>query len=306
MEWEQQAFLKDTHHKKNEEYFIEKYLKPLSKKNESFPIPNGDDSSLINFNSLISVDSFVEGQHFPKDLDPFFIGYRSIAVAASDILAMGAKPEGCLLSITINKPSDEWFEEFSNGINEFLEQHKMSLLGGDITKGNLNIGVTVVGKTNNKILKRDGAKVNENIFISGSLGRGYLGRLEYRELDTKLNHFLMPKIPIHDIDKIREVASSCIDVSDGFLIDLKRILISSKVGADIFLNENFCTNGKEDLICGDDYVLCFTSNLDEKDLTKMLPDAHYVGKITKEQKLDVFDQKKNRLNFNKLGWDSFI
>ena len=306
MEWEQQAFLKDTHHKKNEEYFIEKYLKPLSKKNESFPIPNGDDSSLINFNSLISVDSFVEGQHFPKDLGPFFIGYRSIAVAASDILAMGAKPEGCLLSITINKPSDEWFEEFSNGINEFLEQHKMSLLGGDITKGNLNIGVTVVGKTNNKVLKRDGAKVNENIFISGTLGRGYLGRLEYRELDTKLNHFLMPKIPIHDIDKIREVASSCIDVSDGFLIDLKRILISSKVGADIFLNENFCTNGKEDLICGDDYVLCFTSNLDEKDLTKMLPDAHYVGKITKEQKLDVYDQKKNRLNFNKLGWDSFI
>ena len=101
----------------------------------------------------------------------------------------------------------------------------MSLLGGDITKGNLNIGVTVVGKTNNKVLKRDGAKVNENIFISGTLGRGYLGRLEYRELDTKLNHFLMPKIPIHDIDKIREVASSCIDVSDGFLIDLKRILI---------------------------------------------------------------------------------
>ena len=38
----------------------------------------------------------------------------------------------------------------------------------------------------------------------------------------------------------------------------------------------------------------------------MLPDAHYVGKVTKEQKLDVFDQKKNRLNFNKLGWDSFI
>ena len=168
MEWEQQAFLKDTHHKKNEEYFIEKYLKSLSKKNESFPIPIGDDSSMINFNSLISVDSFVEGQHFPKGLDPFFIGYRSIAVAASDILAMGAKPEGCLLSITINKPSDKWFKEFSNGVNKFLEQHKMSLIGGDITKGNLNIGVTVIGKTNNKVLKRDGAKVNENIFISGT------------------------------------------------------------------------------------------------------------------------------------------
>ena len=306
MEWEQQAFLKDTHHNKNEEYFIEKYLKPLSKKNESFPISNGDDSSMINFNSLISVDSFVVGQHFPKDLNPFFIGYRSIAVASSDILAMGAKPEGCLLSITINKPSDKWFREFSNGVNEFLERHKMSLLGGDLTKGKLNIGVTVIGKTNKKILKRDNAKVNENIFISGTLGRGYLGRLEYRKVDAKLNHFLMPKIPIHDIDKIREVASSCIDVSDGFLIDLKRILISSKVGADIFLNENFCTNGKADLICGDDYVLCFTSNLDEKDLTKLLPDSYYVGKIKKEQKLDVYDQNNNKLNFNKSGWDSFI
>ena len=160
--------------------------------------------------------------------------------------------------------------------------------------------------SNKKILKRDNAKVNENIFISGTLGRGYLGRLEYRKVDAKLNHFLMPKIPIHDIDIIREVASSCIDVSDGFLIDLKRILISSKVGADVFLNENFCTNGKADLICGDDYVLCFTSNLDEKDLTKLLPDSYYVGKIKKEQKLDVYDQNKNKLNFNKSGWDSFI
>lgn len=298
--------MKDTHHNKNEEYFIEKYLKPLSKKNESFPISNGDDSSMINFNSLISVDSFVVGQHFPKDLNPFFIGYRSIAVASSDILAMGAKPEGCLLSITINKPSDKWFREFSNGVHEFLERHKMSLLGGDLTKGKLNIGVTVIGKTNKKILKRDNAKVNENIFISGTLGRGYLGRLEYRKVDAKLNHFLMPKIPIHDIDKIREVASSCIDVSDGFLIDLKRILISSKVGADVFLNENFCTNGKADLICGDDYVLCFTSNLDEKNLTKILPDSYYVGRIKKEQKLDVYDQNKNKLNFYKSGWDSFI
>ena len=298
--------MKDTHHNKNEEYFIEKYLKPLSKKNESFPISNGDDSSMINFNSLISVDSFVVGQHFPKDLNPFFIGYRSIAVASSDILAMGAKPEGCLLSITINKPSDKWFREFSNGVNEFLERHKMSLLGGDLTKGKLNIGVTVIGKTNKKILKRDNAKVNENIFISGTLGRGHLGRLEYRKVDAKLNHFLMPKIPIHDIDKIRNVASSCIDISDGFLIDLKRILISSKVGADIFLNENFCTNGKADLICGDDYVLCFTSNLDEKNLTKILPDSYYVGRIKKEQKLDVYDQNKNKLNFYKSGWDSFI
>lgn len=298
--------MKDTHHNKNEEYFIEKYLKPLSKKNESFPISNGDDSSMINFNSLISVDSFVVGQHFPKDLNPFFIGYRSIAVASSDILAMGAKPEGCLLSITINKPSDKWFREFSNGVNEFLERHKMSLLGGDLTKGKLNIGVTVIGKTNKKILKRDNAKVNENIFISGTLGRGHLGRLEYRKVDAKLNHFLMPKIPIHDIDKIRNVASSCIDISDGFLIDLKRILISSKVGADVFLNENFCTNGKADLICGDDYVLCFTSNLDEKNLTKILPDSYYVGRIKKEQKLDVYDQNKNKLNFYKSGWDSFI
>ena len=306
MEWEQQAFLKDTHHKKNEEYFIEKYLKPLSKKNKSFPISNGDDCSMINFNSLISVDSFVEGQHFPKDLDPFFIGYRSIAVAASDILAMGAKPEGCLLSITINKPSDKWFKGFSIGVSEFLSRYQISLLGGDLTKGNLNIGVTVIGKANNKILERNGAKVNENIFISGTLGRGYLGRLKYREIETKLNHFLMPNIPLHDIDIIREVASSCIDVSDGFLIDLKRILISSKVGADIYLNENFCTNGKEDLICGDDYVLCFTSNHDEKDLSKMLPDAHFVGKIKKEQKLNVYDQNKNKLNFKKLGWDSFI
>ena len=105
-----------------EEYFLEKYIKPCTEVSELFPQEIGDDCAVIRSSSdlLVSTDSSIEGVHFPANLNPYYIAYRSIAIAASDILAMGSYPDGYLLSISHPQPSDEWFNDFSKGILEFL------------------------------------------------------------------------------------------------------------------------------------------------------------------------------------------
>ena len=73
-----------------EHYFIDKYLKSLSIKSSEYPMGIGDDCAIIEIKDklITSKDISVSGVHFPKELDPYFIAYRSIAVAISDIFSM--------------------------------------------------------------------------------------------------------------------------------------------------------------------------------------------------------------------------
>ena len=164
-----------------EEYFLEKYIKPCTEVSELFPQEIGDDCAIIRSSSdlLVSTDSSIEGVHFPANLNPYYIAYRSIAIAASDILAMGSYPDGYLLSISHPQPSDEWFNDFSKGILEFNKIHDTKLVGGDLSVGELNICVTVFGRAKQNIIKRSGAKENDNIYISNKLGLGAAGHKSF-------------------------------------------------------------------------------------------------------------------------------
>ena len=104
-----------------EHHFIDKYLKPLSIKSKTYPIGIGDDCAVIDSTErlITSKDISVSDVHFPKELDPYFIAYRSVAIAISDIFAMGGTPSAYLLGITHPKPNDSWFESFSRGLNDF-------------------------------------------------------------------------------------------------------------------------------------------------------------------------------------------
>ena len=95
-----------------EHYFIDKYLKALSIKSSEYPMGIGDDCATIEIKDklITSKDISVSGIHFPKELDPYFIAYRSVAIAISDIFAMGVKPTGYLLGITHPKPNDNWLQ----------------------------------------------------------------------------------------------------------------------------------------------------------------------------------------------------
>lgn len=293
-----------------EKYFLEKYLKPRADVNEQFPLEIGDDCAIISSSEdlLISSDNSVINVHFPSTLDPYFIAYRALAVAASDIIAMGAYPDGYLLNITIPEPSDEWFKQFSNGISDFNDDFGTYLIGGDLTKGQLNISVTVFGKKSKKIIKRNGAKVDDDIYISNKLGLGKKGFELYKKQILDLpNQYLKPKLLSKEcIEAVNPFLNSAIDVSDGLLLDLNRICDQSQKGAVLTIHDDVCINSIDDVVAGDDYVLLFTcAAKHSKAIRKILPNSIRLGNITKEREILVTDKKGENINFEKLGWDSF-
>ena len=293
-----------------EEYFLEKYIKPCTEVSELFPQEIGDDCAVIRSSSdlLVSTDSSIEGVHFPANLNPYYIAYRSIAIAASDILAMGSYPDGYLLSISHPQPSDEWFNDFSKGILEFNKTHDTKLVGGDLSKGELNICVTVFGRAKQNIIKRSGAKENDNIYISNKLGLGVAGHKSFLKDNISMpNQYMKPQLISKEvIFELNTLINSAIDVSDGLLLDLKRICKLSGKGAELLVSKKFIFNDYEDLVAGDDYVLLFTANdNNDEQITALLPQSKMIGKITKEKKLQVNDLDGKEINFDTFGWDSF-
>ena len=155
-----------------------------------------------------------------------------------------------------------------------------------------------------KPLLRSSARVDDCIFISNTLGRGSLGRKNLS--DTENNHFLKPNLPQNLIDAIASYATACIDVSDGFILDLERICEASKVAFKVALHSKHTSTGKEDLYCGDDYILCFTSSRsDLENVLNISEDISHVGFITEPSNENEILYEKQKVTFNKKGWDSF-
>ena len=292
-----------------ETHYIEQYLAPIYTQSSTYPLQIGDDCAVIDARDkiLTSVDSSVEEQHFPKDLNPYYVAYRSIAVAISDIYAMGGIPESYLLSISHPQPSDIWFGEFSKGIEKVNQDYNLSLLGGDMVKGQLAITVTVFGKALENICERANAKLDDNIFLSGPLGFGKEGLEDYQKGNKdEPSQYLMPQlISNHIIEKLNPIMNAAIDVSDGLVKDLGRICSASGMGAEILLSNIPHNSDPYDLVAGDDYVLCFTSSSPIENIIDIDQNIHHIGKIVEGNEVLVVDLEGRKLDFNEDGWESF-
>ncbi len=246
----------------------------------------GDDCALIEIPDGMqlaqSLDTLVEGVHFPRHCDPALLAYRVLAVNLSDLAAMGAKPHSFTLGLTLPEANSDWLQGFSNGLTLLAQQAGIALIGGDTTRGPLTISVQVQGTVpKGKALKRSGAKVGDRIYVSGSLGDA-AGALDFvlqnqipitaTHSDTRylLERYYQPSPRLKLGQWLSQNgATSALDISDGLLGDLNHILSASGVGAALNLDAIPCSKALSNiygddkarqyaLTGGDDYELCFT------------------------------------------------
>ncbi|MBS9402950.1 thiamine-phosphate kinase [Halomonas sp. TRM85114] len=204
----------------------------------------GDDCTLLSPTPgqrlAVSVDTSVVDVHFPAGAPAEAIGHRALAVSLSDLAAMGAHSRWCLMSLTLPTADDtDWLEDFARGFHALCDATGTALVGGDTTQGELAIGVTVMGEVSPALsLTRDGARPGDLLAVTGALGGGAGGLALWQQGERDLGHpllarYLLPQPRLAAGEALAGLATAAIDISDGLLADLKHLLASSGVGAEL-------------------------------------------------------------------------
>lgn len=204
----------------------------------------GDDCALLQptpgMQWAISSDMLVEGRHFFAGTDAARLGHKALAVNLSDLAACGARPLGFTLALALPDADEVWLDAFSRGLLQLADRHGCPLVGGDTTRGPLNICITVFGEVPpGQALLRSGARPGDDIYVSGTLGDARLalaalqGQIALPEalLNSARLRLEQPTPRVALGMALRGVASAALDVSDGLLGDLGHILQASGVGA---------------------------------------------------------------------------
>ena len=290
-------------------------------KNSSSILGIGDDAAVINNKNetVVSTDMLVENIHFNLMYVPLkHLGFKSVVVNLSDIFAMNAKPEQITVSLSVsNRFSLEAVEELYSGIKLACEKYKVDLIGGDTTSSQkgLIISVTAIGTSEkNRLVYRSGAKKNDLVAVTGSLGAAYMGLqiLEREKEVFKVNPQSQPNLDEYtyciqkqlkpearyDIfqffkkNKIRP--TSMIDISDGLSSEILHLSEQSKVGIHIYENKipidnetiKICKEFKLNEITaalngGEDYEILFTVDQSDYDLVEKSKIVTIIGHVTK-------------------------
>jgi thiamine-monophosphate kinase len=223
-----------------------------------------------------------EGRHFFPGVDPEALGYKTLAVNLSDMAAMAATPRWALLAGALPEADPRWLAAFANGFFGLAAAHDVDLIGGDTTRGPLNLCVTILGEVpSGQALRRSGARPGDSIYVSGRLGDAALAVAHHRrrivldggEIESCDRSLLRPAPRVALGERLRGIATAAIDVSDGLVGDLGHVLDASSASAvielaalphsEILERRLAGTTRALALECllagGDDYELCFTA-----------------------------------------------
>ena len=294
----------------------------------------GDDAALLALTPgqelAASIDTMVEGVHFFPDVEPDSLGHKALAVNLSDLAAMGATPKWAMLALTLPKVDEAWLDGFARGFFALAVDHKVDLIGGDTARGPRNICVQIMGEVpNGRALRRDGAKVGDDVWVSGHLGDA-AAAVAHRKGDLRLRGSLLahciarldrptPRVALGRM--LAGVANSAIDISDGLIADLGHICERSGVGAAIEFAAVPCSAElmplrgqtlvtKAILSGGDDYELCFTALAGRKSQIEALSGQSglaltRIGKIVAGNDVVVKDEAGKPMTAKDGGFDHF-
>ncbi len=235
---------------------IERYIKPLANKGDA-SLALSDDAAVLRQNTnddfVISQDAMVEDVHFLSCYPADIIAYRLFAANYSDIIAKGAKVKYYFLSIMLPEKlsNDAFLAPFFKGIERFLHDYGGELMGGDTTssKSGLSLSLTAIGScAKNTAVRRNGAKIGDDIFVTGTIGNAYLmlnqlnvyrnlfeNNIAFASWNEQLQrdwlNFTNVALPIRADEVINRFANASCDVSDGLIADLSNICRASNVAA---------------------------------------------------------------------------
>ncbi|WP_162583071.1 thiamine-phosphate kinase [Variovorax sp. PBS-H4] len=261
---------------------IDRYFKRPAARS---PLGVGDDCALLapapGMQLAVSTDMLVEGRHFLSTVDPARLGHKALAVNLSDLAACGAKPLAFTLALALPAVDEAWLAAFSRGLFALADAHGCELVGGDTTRGPLNLCITVFGEVPaGTALLRSGAEPGDELWVSGTLGDARLALEVFRgtlalpaeALEAARRRMEQPEPRVALGLALRGIASSAVDLSDGLVGDLGHILAASGVGATVDADAACALIGSPAaaaldpalrrncaLAGGDDYELLFTA-----------------------------------------------
>lgn len=303
---------------------------PCAQGGDGIALGIGDDCALLAVPEgeqlAISTDTLVAGVHFVDPCDPFLLGQRSLAVAVSDLAAMGATPLAFTLALTTPTVDADWLQRYAQGLNTMAQRCGVGLVGGDTSRGPLSLTMTVFGRVPaGQALTRSGAQPGDLLCVGGELGNAagalplVLGQRSAESFiaEPLLAQYWSPQPQLALGLALRNKATSALDISDGLLADCGHIAKASAVRLLIersalplsaallaFLGEEQARIAA--LSGGDDYVLAFT--LPAAQLAPLLADGwpiHVVGRVAPGQGVVLLDAGGHDVTPTLRGYQHF-
>ena len=306
---------------------IKNYFQKNSNNNPS--AKNLSDDVFFNKNRrlVVSIDTYNEGVHFPDFKYPNLVIKKVIRSSISDLIAKGVKPEYYFISGSGNKSkfSKKNLKMISKSLNQEQKKYDLKLSGGDTTNFNkVSFSITCIGFSK-KIIERNKAKLNDDIYVTGNLGDSFIGLKSIKnkiKINSKLkkyfvNQFYCPNLPYKIYKEIHKFANTSMDISDGLITDMNKLINKQKLSFEINVNKIPISKNLEFylkkykklktqyLFNGDDYQILFTASKKKRLLIKsvgkkMNQKFTIIGKINNGYKKNSIKLDNKPLNLSKF------
>ena len=306
---------------------IKKYFQKISNNNPQAKKLNDDVFFDKKNNLVVSVDTYNEGIHFPNFTYPNLVIKKIIRSSISDLIAKGVKPEYYFISGSGNKNqfTKKNLNMISKSLNQEQKKYNLKLSGGDTTNSKkVSFSITSIGFSK-KIIERNKARLNDDIYVTGNIGDSFIGLNIIKnniKVSSKLkkyfvNQFYCPNLPYKIYNEIHKFANTSIDISDGLIADMSKLINKQKLSFDINVNKipisknlEFYLNKYKKLktqylFNGDDYQILFTAPQKKRLLIKsigkrMNQKFTIIGKINNVYKKNLIKLDNKPLNLSKF------